>query len=344
MTQNTDENKREDETIHLLGVEKAAILFLCLQEDQGPELMQLLDESDIQSITKAMATLGTIPASSVEAVIRDFSSHMNGSAGVIGSYDAAQRLLAGFLPENKVKEIMSEIRHPDTGRSIWEAFSGLNEQVIAAYLRGEHDQTIAAVMSKVKPEVAARVLPMFGDERMVEIADRMIGLDSLPQIVLDEIEAGIQEEILSAATRKSGPDPHQRMADMFNRMDGDTFEKLADELSSRAPQELDSIKEKMFTFDDLVKLDIQSLQRLMRNCEGNTLPLALRGAKKEVRDAFVQSLTRRAQETLDDQMKTMGAVRMRDVRDAQAAIIDIANDLAQQNIIRLPKDDDEMIE
>jgi len=341
--QKVEQRQEAEPKVHLRGVEKAAILFLCLEEERGSRLMQELDEGEIQQITRAMATLGTIPAAAVEGVIREFSDTVSGGAGVIGSYDAAQRLLAGFLPPSKVEEIMSEIRHPDSGRSIWEGFSALNEQVIVANLRGEHDQTIAAVLSKVKPDVAARVLPLFGDERMVDIANRMIGLDSLPKIVLEEIEAAIQEEILYAVQRKTGPDPHQRMADMFNRMDADIFEQLSDELSIRSPQEVESIKQKMFTFDDLVKLDVQSLQRIMRNCDANTLPMALRGAKKDVRDAFLQSLTRRAQESLEDDMKNMGAVRMRDVRDAQAAIIDVANELAQQNIIRLPRDDDEMI-
>lgn len=338
---NSDDTPREN--IQLRGVEKAAILFLCLREERGSELMQQLNESEIQQISKAMATLGTIPAHAVEGVIREFSDHVSGGAGVIGSLDAAQRMLSNFLPESKVAEILSEIRQPDSGRSIWENFSSVNEQVISSYLKGEHDQTIAAALSKVKPDVAARVLPLFGEERMTDIATRMIGLDSLPQIVIDEIETSIQEDLLSAATRKSGPDPHQRMADMFNRMDTDLFDTLSEELEKRAPQALLSIKQKMFTFDDLVKLDTSSLQRLMRNCDSSTLPLALRGAKRPVRDAFLEALTQRAKDSLEEEMKMMGQIRVRDAREAQAAIIDIANDLAQQGIIRIPRDGDQMI-
>lgn len=343
-TSEAPEQKQEErEQIALRGVEKAAILFLCLQESRGSELMQQLDESEIHQITKAMATLGTIPAAAVEDVIKEFSEHVSGGAGVIGSFDAAKSMLLTFLPESKVTEIMSEIRQPDSGRSIWENFSALNEQVIVSYLKGEHDQTIAAILSKVKSDVSARVIPLFGPERMVNIAQRMLNLDSLPLHVLDEIEAAIQEDILSAATRKSGPDPHQRMADMFNRMDGDVFDQLSLELESINPTALTSIKEKMFTFDDLVKLDTQSLQRLIRNCEDKTLTLALRGSKKGVRDAFMNALTSRARDAKQEEMETMGAVRMRDVREAQASIIDTANDLAAQNIILIPRDEDQMI-
>jgi flagellar motor switch protein FliG len=335
-------SEKPDDT-PLRGVEKAAVLFLCLQEERGSELMQRLDEREIHEITKAMATIGTIPASAVENVIREFSDQISGGAGVIGSFDVAQRLLSGFLPENKVSAIMSEIRHPDNGRSIWESFSALNEQIISTYLQGEHDQTIAAVLSKVKPDVSARVLPLFGEKRMAEIANRMIGLDGLPRHVQEELESAIENDFLTAATKKTRPDPDQFMADMFNRMDGDIFEKLSVDLEARSPQALASIKEKMFTFDNLVKLDTQSLQRLMRNCDNAILSLALRGAKKPVRDAFVGSLTARAKDTLEEEMKAMAKVRLRDVRKAQATIIDIANDLSQQNIILIPREGDEMI-
>ncbi len=102
----------------------------------------------------------------------------------------------------------------------------------------------------------------------------------------------------------------------------------------------------MFTFDDLMKLDLQSLARVMRGLQGNTLPLALRGASKEVRDQFLEALPVRSRDMLLDEMNMMGAVRGRDVRAAQAAIVDCARDLAAQEIIRLPgpDDEDEMIE
>ena len=340
-----DDTKGKTNTIHLSGPEKAAIIFLCLQEDLGSDLMQHLEEAEIQAITRAMATLGTIPSEAVEMVITEFTTNVAGgvAGGVVGNLDSARRLLSGFMSQGKVDEIMAHIEAPDAGQSIWESFSALNEQTIVTHLRGEHDQTIAAVLSKVRPDVAARVLPHFGEDRMVEIARRMIGLDSLPRVLIEEIETAIKDEVLSSAARRTGPDPLQRMADMFNRMDPDDFDRLSNHLEQHDPVALAAIREKMFTFDDLVKLDVPSLQRIVRGCDGKTLPLALRGAKKNVRSAFMNAMTQRAREALDEEMKTMGSVRMRDVREAQGKVIDVANELAQQNIIRIPLDDDEMV-
>ncbi|MDR6266754.1 MULTISPECIES: flagellar motor switch protein FliG [Rhodobacterales] len=332
------------EEIALTGVEKAAVLFLCIGEERGSAIMKKMARSEIQAVIQAMSRLGTIPADVVENVIRDFSETVSGGAGVEGSVQIAERMLAGFLTDEAVSDIMGDLRSPAHGQNVWDAFAAVNEQTIATWLAGEHDQTVAAIMSRMKPAVSARVLPLFGAERMAEITTRMIGLGTLSRQVVDNLEAVIVSDFLSAATRKSNVDPHQRLADMFNKMDAGAFEGLSNDLEQRIPAELEEIKKKMFTFDDMVKLDGAALQRIMRLAEGNTLALALRGAKAEVRQAFMAALTQRMRDMLETEMKEMGPVRARETREAQSALIDITNDLVSQEIIRLPSTDDEMIE
>lgn len=329
--------------VQLRGVEKAAVLFLCIGEERGSALMRQLDEVEIQRITQAMSTLGTIPASVVEEVMREFSMGIGGGSGVVGSFDIAERMLAGFLPKDKVTEIMQDIRGPISGRNVWETFATLNEQMIHAYLSGETNQTAAAILSRVKPDVAARVLPLFPREQMTDIIQRMISLAPMPRYVIDLLEETLENDFLRAATRRSGPDPHQRIADMFNKLDGSIFDEISEELAASDPQAFASIKQKMFTFDDLARLDQNSLSRLIRSAEGATVPLALRGAKKAIRDRFIEALTVRAREMLLEEMAALGPVRARDAREAQDKLIDIANDLARQNIIRLPSADDQIL-
>ncbi len=329
--------------VQLRGVEKAAVLFLCIGEERGSALMRQLDEVEIQRITQAMSTLGTIPASVVEEVMREFSMGIGGGSGVVGSFDIAERMLAGFLPKDKVTEIMQDIRGPISGRNVWETFATLNEQMIHAYLSGETNQTAAAILSRVKPDVAARVLPLFPRDQMTDIIQRMISLAPMPRYVLDLLEETLEKDFLRAATRRSGPDPHQRIADMFNKLDGNIFDEISEELAASDPQAFASIKQKMFTFDDLARLDQNSLARLIRSAEGATVPLALRGAKKAIRDRFIEALTVRAREMLLEEMAALGPVRARDAREAQDKLIDIANDLARQNIIRLPSADDQIL-
>ena len=330
----------------LRGPEKAAVLFLCLGEERGSKLMKELDEADIQKITRAMAGLGMIPATAVEDVMMEFFESVTNGGGVVGSFSVAEKMLRKFLPDEQVNDILKEVRGPLKERDLWDRFSSLNETVIANYLKGEHAQTAAAIMSNVAPEVAARVLPLMGVERMQEVIERMIRMEAVPHHMMRQIEETLQSDIIAAAAQPTAAERQQRMANLFNRLDRDLFESIAPALEERLPETFRGIKQKMFTFDDLVKLDLQALARIMRGLEGNTLPLALRGAKKEVRDHFLNALPSRPREMLLEEMNTMGPVRGREVRSAQTAMVDYAKELAENDVIQIPtaEDDDEIIE
>ncbi len=325
----------------LSGAEKAAILFLCLGEEHGSELMKRLDEFDIHAITRAISGLGTIPQGQVEEVINEFLSSASSGSTVVGSMDMAEQMLRSFLPEGRVGEIMGEIQGPLMGRSIWEHFSALDPQVIAGYIKGEHDQTVAAILTKVKPDTAAKVLPLLGQDRMVEVTERMIAIDQVPRHAMAQIEETLSQEFLVSATRSTVTSSQQRMADLFNKLDATLFEELSHELDRRQPEAFGAIKAKMFTFEDLMRLDPGSLAKVMRTVDGQTLPLALRGAKKEVRDYFLAALPQRSRDMLIEEMNAMGPVRARDVQAAQAQLIDGALGLASEEAIRLPVDDEE---
>ena len=325
----------------LTGPQKAAILFLCLGERRGSALMQKLDEEEIQKITRAMSRLGVIDGATVEAVMSEFTeSVMNGGA-IVGSFSVAERLLKNFLPDDQVSAILKDISGPLKERDLWARFSSINETVIANYLKGEHVQTAAAILTNVKVDVAARVLPLLGPEMMQDVLERMIRMEMVPGELMQEIEETLKTDLMGSASESNGQDMQQHMAELLNKFDRDLFETVSPVLESRVPEEFNSIKQKMFTFDDLMKLDGMSLARVMRGVPGNTLPLALRGASKEVRDYFLDVLPARSREMLTDEMASMGPVRGRIVREAQSAMVDYAKELAEDDMITLPTDDEE---
>jgi flagellar motor switch protein FliG len=334
------------EKVKLRGPEKAAILFLCLGEKRGSKLMQKLDERDIQKITRAMSGLGVISAPVVEQVIGEFSESVTHGGSVVGSFSIAENMLKSFLPPDQVENILKDVRGPIKERDLWEKFNSLNENVIANYVKGEHVQTAAAILSNVSPDVAAKVLPLLGIEKMQEVVERMIRMEAVPDYMMQEIEETLQRDIIAGASLSVTGDSQQKMADLFNKLDRDAFDKIAPGLEERLPETFANIKQKMLTFEDLVRLDSQALARVMRGVPGNTLPLALRGAGKEVRDHFLNSLPSRSRDMLLDEMNTMGPVRGREVRAAQTAIVDYTKELADQEQIQLPMndDDDEIIE
>jgi flagellar motor switch protein FliG len=176
---------------------------------------------------------------------------------------------------------------------------------------------------------------------MLSVVERMIRLKAVPADMMRQIEETLQRDLVANPGQSGAVETQQRMADLFNKLDRDTFEALAEKLEHRMPRDFGTIRQKMFTFDDLMRLDPQSLARVMRGLQGNTLPLALRGASKEMREQFLAALPARSRDMLLDEMNTMGPVRVNDVRAAQAAIVDCARDLAAQEVIRLPVQEEE---
>jgi flagellar motor switch protein FliG len=325
----------------LRGPEKAAILFLCLGEKRGSELMKKLDDNDIQKITRAVSGLGVVPAPLVEEVMTEFAESVANGGNIIGSLSIAENMLRSFLPPEQVASILKEIRGPLQERDLWSRLGSMNETVLADYLDGEHEQTAAVILAKLPTEIAAKALTRMSPDRMQAVVERMIRMKAVPADTMKQIEETLHRDLVSNAAQSGAAEMQQRMADLFNKLDRETFELLSERLEQRLPRDFNTIRQKMFTFEDLMKLDLQSLARVMRGLQGNTLPLALRGASKDVRDQFLGALPARSREMLLDEMNTMGAVKARDVRAAQTAIVDCARDLAAQEIIRLPVQEDE---
>src|SRR6185312_13127855 len=147
----------------LSGPERAAVLMLALGEQYGGKIFSMLDDDELREISVVMASLGTVEADEVEHLLLEFVSRMSASGALLGNYEAAERLLQQYLPSERVHGIMDEIRGP-AGRNMWEKLANVQEEVLANYLRNEYPQTVAVVLSKLRPEHAARVLSILPED------------------------------------------------------------------------------------------------------------------------------------------------------------------------------------
>lgn len=325
----------------LSGPQKTAILFLCLGEKRGSALLSKLDDQEIQEVTRAMSGLGSISAEAVEQVMSEFVEEITNGGGVVGSFSVAENMLRSLLPGDQVDGILKDIRGPLKERDLWDRFGALSENVIANYLKNEHEQTAAAILSNVKTDVAAKVLPLLGEEKMNDVVERMIRMEAVPHHMMAQIEESLQADIMNAGAQPTVNEQHQRMADLFNKLDRVAFDAMATALTSTVPDSFEAIKAKMFTFEDLARLEPLDLAKVMRGMPGNTLPTALKGASQATRDAFLASLPQRSRDMLEEEMNSMGPVRRRDVTAAQALALDYARTLAEDEQIRLPMNDEE---
>src|SRR5438552_14092101 len=328
----------------LTGPERAAVLMLALGEQYGSKIWNMLDDDELKSLSICMSTLGTIDAPEVEGLLLEFVSRMSASGALMGNYDATERLLQQYLPPERVGGIMEEIRGP-AGRNMWEKLSNVQEDVLANYLKNEYPQTIAVVLSKIRPEHAARVLAILPEDLALDVVNRMLRMEAVQKEVIERVENTLRTEFMSNLSQTRRRDAHEVMAEIFNNFDRQTETRFMTALEDDNRESAERIKTLMFTFDDLVKLDPGSAQTLMRHIEKDKLAIALKGANEDVRGFFLGNMSSRAGKMLLDDMAALGPVRLRDVDEAQALLVNLAKDLAAKGEIMLTKNraDDELV-
>lgn len=328
----------------LTGPQKAAIMMLSLGEEHSSKLFAMMDDEEIREISQVMSTLGTVGATVVERLFVDFADGISNTGSLIGSFDTTERLLMRSLPKDRVSLIMEEIRGP-AGRTMWDKLGNVNEQVLANYLKNEYPQTVAVVLSKIRPDHASRVLSLLPESFAMEVVMRMLHMEAVQKEILEGVEKTLRTEFMSNLARTAKRDAHELMAEIFNNLDRNTEARFLTALEERSRDSAEKIKKLMFTFEDLARLDQQGIQMLLRTVEKDKLGMALKGASDPVKDLFFNNMSERAGKMLKEDMEAIGPVRLREVEEAQNAIVVIAKDLAAtgQIVISEGREDDELV-
>jgi flagellar motor switch protein FliG len=280
----------------------------------------------------------------VEELLVEFLTGASGSGSIMGSYEQTQKLLASIMPGDKVDALMEEIRGP-AGRTMWDKLGNVSESVLANYLKNEYPQTVAVVLSKIKPEHASRVLASLPEDFALECVMRMLRMEPVQREILDKIEMTLRNEFMSNLARTSKRDSHEMMADIFNAFDRQTESRFITALEERNREAAERIRALMFVFEDLSKLDPGGVQTLLRTVEKDQLALGMKGASDALREMFFSNMSERAAKIMRDDMESMGPVRLKDVDQAQMSIVQTAKDLANKGEIMLAGsgNDDELI-
>jgi len=329
---------------HMTGLKRAAVLLLALGNRHGQPIWEALDDDEVRALSLAMSELGTVETDMVETLLVEFVTQLSAAGGLLGSYESTERLLSTILPRERVSVIMEEIRGP-AGRNMWEKLSNVQDAVLANYLKNEYPQTVAVVLSKIRSEHAARVLAILPEELALEVVNRMLRMEPVQKEILEKVEQTLRTEFMASLAQTTRRDSHELMAEIFNNFDRQTESRFITALEEDDRESAERIKALMFTFEDLGKLDSASIQTLLRNVEKDQLAIAMKGAPDTLRDFFFQNMTSRAGNLLKEDMEVMGPVRLRDVDEAQARMVNIAKDLAAKGEIIITKNrgDDELI-
>ncbi len=319
--------------------------MLALDAEHSQVLFEMMDDEEIRDLSSAMSNLGSIDSSLVEQLFVEFADQLSSGGSLVGTYDTTERLLLQSLgDQEKVNAIMEEIRGP-AGRTMWDKLGHVNEQVLANYLKNEYPQTVAVVLTKIKPDHAAKVLSELPENLAMEVIMRLLQMETVQKDVLDGVEQTLRSEFMTNLARGQRQDSHEQMANIFNHLDRSTEDRLMGALEERKRESAERIKNLMFTFEDLIRLDPAGIQVLLRQVEKDQLAMAMKGASDDMKDLIFKNMSERAGKMMQEDMEAMGPVRLKEVEEAQAGIVNTAKSLsdAGEIVVAGGGDDDELV-
>ncbi|MGD9365262.1 MAG: flagellar motor switch protein FliG [Desulfobacteraceae bacterium] len=303
----------------LSGSVKVAILTNAIGVQAARPILERLDDEERKLIFKLQQKLGSVPQSLVEQVAMEFLE----STGIPQLIDNKTE---------KQKKEKKEEEAPAKGEiKNLKAIQNIAPNQLLQLIKDEHPQTIALILVHLKPAVASDILSMLEDEVKSDVAFRIASLDKVMSGMVEEIDR-VFEEILSNKDQSSAQEAGGvgRLAEILNSIDGGTAEQIIDDIEEDDPELADEIKQKMFVFEDIVLVDDKGLQKVLRSVESQELAIALKAASEEVKQKIFSNMSERAADILKEEMEVSGAVRMKDVTDAQQKITRIVQEMERK--------------
>lgn len=329
----------------LSGRQKAAILMVSLGSEASAKIMKNLREDEIEELTLEIANLKKVGNDVKDTVLEEFLQICIAQEYLVtGGIEYAKEILEKALGSQKAKEIIGKLTASLQIRPFDFARKTEPSQLLN-FIQNEHPQTIALVMSYLRPEQAAIIISALPPLQQVEVARRIASMDRTSPEVLREVEQVLEKKLSSFVmhdfTITGGIEP---VVDILNRVDRGTERTILEALAEEDPELADQIKSRMFVFEDVVGLDNKSIQRILREVDVKDLGLALKTSSEELKELILKNMSKRAAEMLQEDMQMMGPVRLRDVEEAQQKIVNIIRQLEDSGELVIARGkEDEMI-
>ena len=312
----------------LAGSLKAAILVHSIGAEAASSLLDRLSDTERTLIYKLQSQMGSISPDLIERVAHEF---LNSLGGPMLTHDPAGDSDGNGSGNKEPAAESSDAATEEVQPTNLTAIQNIENDQLVQLIKDEHPQTIALVVVNLKPNKASEVLGQLPDEIKADVAYRIASLDKVSSGMVEEIDK-VFSEILqnkdNAATQEAGGVTH--LAEILNQIDGASAEQIIDEIEESDPDLAEEIKANMFVFDDIIFVDDKGLQQVLRSVESNELALALKAAADEVKEKIFRNMSERAASILKEEMEVAGAVRMKDVTDAQQKVTKVIQEMERK--------------
>lgn len=329
----------------LTGIRKAAILLVALGEEAASTVYQHFGERDLQQITQEIAELKVIPPDMVERVLREYHQLMLTQDYMAqGGAEYATKLLVKAFGEEGAKELLEQVsRAQELSTSKLDSLQKADPQQLAKFLESEHPQTIALILAHLDSRQGSMLLMKLPEKTRAEAVTRLANLRQFSPEMAQKVSMILHRKLqaLGEQSRRAYAG-FKGVADLLNRLEPSACKVILENIEQDDPKLALSIRNLMFTFDDLLSVPEAGIRELLSHLDKKTLSLALKGAAEELKNHIFKTMSSRAVEMLKEDMDVLGPVRSRDVAKAQQECVGVARQLESQGklILRTEGEDE----
>jgi flagellar motor switch protein FliG len=321
----------------LKGTTKAAIVLLALGKEAAGQVIKNLPDKQVEKIAAEIASIGSVPAEVQERALREFTGTLvSGQKASSGGVSRVAEFLESALGKPKASEIVTRVRRLSSTGAMTK-LEQMDAGTVAEFLKDEHPQTIALIITQLDPQFAASILSALPEKARGEVAMRIATMDTISPDATDEVERILAEQLEgfgdSNTTAAGGV---KTLADILNVTERAKEKEVLSAIEARDEAVASQVKKLMFVFDDILLLEDRSLQRVLREVDTKELAVALKAADDEVKQKIFNNISERAAAMIQEEIDYMGPKRLSEVENAQQAIVDVIRHLEESGEIIIP--------
>jgi len=319
----------------LTGPEKAAVFLLSLGEAEAAEVFKKLSDKEIKQLATVMAKFDKVTPEVADAIAEEFVGRIEQTDSLNIRGDSFFKSVVGNAFEKKdAEKILRFLEGEEEGRPFqWS--HDVDANVLREQIAAEHPQTIAMILAHIPPDKAAEVLAGLPDDKKGDIAIRIVKLGQVPLEIIKDVDRTLRTELSQMKSSNAEIGGVDAVVDILNNLDRASEDLIMETIEEDHNEMANEIREKMFVFEDLSKVDDRGMREILKKVENQQLALAMKTATEEMKQKILGNLSQRAAEMLLEDLEVMGPVRLAEVEEAQQAIIRAAKELEAEGSIVL---------
>ena len=320
------------------GIRKAAILMVVLGDKAASEIYRNLPQSELERLTREIAELDEVSRDEAVMVMEEFSKlALTRDYVMKGGPDHAQRLLVSAFGDAVAKDLLSQVlRSQEVTLKDLDVLQKADPQQLAKFVEGEHPQTVALLLAHLGAKSASSLLQLLPDKMRSEVVERLAKLRQFSPEVVQRIIGVLTKKIQGLGKQNrlayGGIDA---VADLLNRLETPSSKSILESIERQDAKLALSIRNVMFTFEDLLSVPEGAIREVIGQCDKKTLALALKRSSPDLKNHIAKVMSSRAAEMLNEDMEAMGQVRARDVSQAQQELVSLTRKLESEGKISL---------